>query len=104
LYGKSRLDNDSNHPMGQLTMTQDMPTTNTLIDDLHSQGLAMRRGGAGHMIAHGDANNDDDETTNQTKKDQSKAELDFLRNLPKKTRRHLVKRLQHLELQGALRV
>ena len=87
--------------MGQLTMAQNMPTTNALIDDLHSQGLAMRRGGAGHMIIHGDANSDDDD---EKKKDQSKAELDFLRNLPKKTRHHLVKRLQHLQLQGSLKV
>jgi hypothetical protein len=98
------LDNDSNHPMGQLSLTQNMPTTNQLIEDLHSKGLAMRRGGAGHMMVHSDANHDDDEATDRTKKDQSKMELEFLKNLPRKTKHHLVKRLKHLERQGALKV
>jgi len=104
LYGKSRLDNDSNHPMGQLSLAQDMPTTNELIEDLHSKGLAMRRGGAEHMMVHKDANNDDDEETHQTKQDQSKMELEFLKNLPRKMKHRLVKRLKHLERHGALKV
>jgi hypothetical protein len=98
------LDNDSNHPISQLTLTQNMPTTNELIEDLHNKGLAMRRGGAEHMMVHSDTNNDDDETTNRTKQDELKMELDFLKQLPKKTKHHLIKRLKHLERHGALKV
>jgi hypothetical protein len=90
--------------MGQLTLAENMPTTNELIEDLHSKGLAMRRGGAEHMMVHRDANNDDDETANRTKQDQSKMELEFLKNLPKATKHRLVKRLKHLERHGALKV
>ena len=92
--------------MGQLNFAQDMPTTNELIEDLHSKGLAMRRGGAEHMMVHADANRDDEEEDNErrnrSKQDQSKMELDFLKNLPKKTKHRLVKRLKHLERHGAI--
>jgi len=102
LYGKSRLDTDSNHPISQLTLAQNMPTTNELIEDLHSKGLAMRRGGAEHMMVHADANNDDE--TNQAKQDELRMELEFLKQLPRKTKHLLVKRLKHLERHGALKV
>ena len=106
MYGKSRLDNDSNHPAAQLSLAQNMPTTNELINDLHSKGLAMRRGGAEHMMVHADANrsDDDDEGTHQSKAEQAKMELNFLRDLPKKTKHHLAKRLKHLQQHGALKV
>jgi len=96
------LDNDSNHPISQLTLAQNMPTTNELIEDLHNKGLAMRRGGAEHMMVHKDTNVD--ETTKPSKHDESKMELEFLKQLPKKTKRSLIKRLKHLEMQGALKV
>jgi len=102
LYGKSRLDNDSNHPISQLTLAQNMPTTNELIEDLHSKGLAMRRGGAEHMMVHTNVNDNDE--ANQTKQDESRMELEFLKQLPRKTKHHLVKRLKHLERHGALKV
>ena len=54
-------------------------------------------------MVHSDANHDDEETK-QTKEDQAKMELDFLKNLPRKTKSHLIKRLKHLQLQGALKV
>lgn len=94
--------------MTQLSLAQNMPTTNELINDLHSKGLAMRRGGAEHMIAHGNAHrsddDDDDEKEGRSKKDQAQMELNFLRDLPKKTKHHLAKRLKHLQRQGALKV
>jgi hypothetical protein len=96
------LDNDSNHPISQLTLPQNMPTTNELIEDLHNNGLAMRRGGAEHMMAHKDTNNE--EITHRTKHDESKIELEFLKQLPKKTKHSLIKRLKHLEKHGALKV
>lgn len=102
LYGKSRLDNDSSHPISQLTLTQNMPTTNELIEDLHNKGLAMRRGGAEHMMVHNDLHHD--QTSNQTKQEELKTELEFLRQLPRTMKHHLVKRLKHLEKHGALRV
>ena len=77
LYGKSRLDSDSNHPISQLILTSNMPTTNKLIEDLHSKGLVMRRGGAEHMLAH------NDDTINQVKQDELKMEIEFLKQLPK---------------------
>ncbi len=95
------MDNDSNHPISQLTLAQNMPTTNELIEDLHNKGLAMRRGGAEHMMVHTDTNDDDDETT---KHDELKMELEFLKQLPRTTRHRLVKRLKHLERHGALKV
>ena len=52
------MDNDSNHPVSQLSLAQNMPTTNELIEDLHNKGLAMRRGGAEHMMVHKDSNNE----------------------------------------------
>jgi hypothetical protein len=94
--------------MGQLNAAQNMPTTNQLIEDLHSKGLAMRRGGAEHMMIHNDANKDDDDEDNQRttqiKQEESEMELEFLKQLPRKTRHHLVKRLKHLERHGALKV
>ena len=84
-----------------------MPTTNELISDLHNKGLAMRRGGAEHMMVHADANrrdDDDEEQTNRSKEDESRMELAFLENLPRKTKHRLVKRLKHLERHGALKV
>ncbi|CAF1247850.1 unnamed protein product [Rotaria sordida] len=102
LYGKSRFDNDSNHPISQLTLTQNMPTTNELIEDLHNKGLAMRRGGAEHMIAHSDINNDD--MTNRGKQDELKTELKFLKQLPTQMKHRLIKRLKHLEKRGAIKV
>jgi hypothetical protein len=93
------LDNDSNHPISQLTLAQNMPTPNELIEDLHTKGLAMRRGGAEHMMIHKDAHNDD-----RTKQDELKDELQFLKQLPKQMKHRLVKRLKHLERHGALKV
>ena len=101
LYGKSRLDNDSNHPMGQLSMVSDMPSTSELIEDLHSKGLAMRRGGAEHMMVHTDEN---DESTHRTRQEELKMELEFLTQLPKKMKHRLAKRLKHLERHGMLKV
>ncbi|CAF1122425.1 unnamed protein product [Rotaria sp. Silwood1] len=102
LYGKSRFDNDSNHPITQLTLTQNMPTTNELIEDLHTKGLAMRRGGAEHMMVHNDINNDN--MTNRTKQDELKMELKFLKQLPTSMKHCLIKRLKHLEKHGALKI
>ncbi|CAF1339988.1 unnamed protein product [Rotaria socialis] len=102
LYGKSRFDNDSNHPITQLTLTQNMPTTNELIEDLHTKGLAMRRGGAEHMMAHRDTNNDDGH--NRTKQEELKMELEFLKQLPKQMKSRLHQRLKHLQRHGALKV
>ena len=99
MYGKSRLLNDSNDPITQLTLTQNMPTTNELIEDLHSKGLAMRRSGAEHMMVHRDANDHD-----RTKQDESKMELEFLKQLPKQTKHNLMKRLKHLERHGLIKV
>jgi hypothetical protein len=97
------LDNDSNHPAGQLSLAQNMPTTNELIEDLHSKGLAMRRGGAEHMMVHSiDDNND--EVPHQTRQDELKMELKFLKQLPKQMKHRLVKRLKHLQRQGTLTV
>jgi hypothetical protein len=79
-----------------------MPTTNELIENLHNKGLAMRRGGAEHMMVHTDSNND--EITNRTQFEESKMELEFLKQLPSKTKHSLMKRLQHLERHGALKV
>ncbi|CAF5154885.1 unnamed protein product, partial [Rotaria sp. Silwood1] len=101
-YGKSRFDNDSNHPITQLTLTQNMPTTNELIEDLHTKGLAMRRGGAEHMMVHNDINNDN--MTNRTKQDELKMELKFLKQLPTSMKHCLIKRLKHLEKRGALKI
>ena len=95
------MDNDSNHPISQLFLGQNMPTTNELIDDLHSKGLAMRRGGAEHMMVH---SVDDDDVKHQTKQDELKMELEFLKQLPRKTKHRLIKRLKHLERQGTLKV
>jgi len=82
-----------------------MPTTNELIEDLHNKGYAMRRGGAEHMMVHSDTNkDDDDEVTNQTKQDECKMELEFLKQLPRQTKHLLIKRLKHLEKHGALKV
>ena len=78
-----------------------MPTTNELIEDLHSKGLLMRRGGAEHMMVHSDGN---DESNHLTRTEECKMELDFLKQLPKKMKHRLVKRLKHLERQGALAV
>ena len=93
------MDNDSNHPVSQLSLVQNMPTTNELIEDLHSKGLAMRRGGAEHMMVHKDSNNDDG-----IKQEDSNTELEFLKQLPKKMKHRLVKRLKHLHRHGALKV
>ena len=95
--------------MTQLSLAQNMPTTNELINDLHNKGLAMRRGGAEHMMVHADANrrdddDDDEEESNRTKEEESRMELEFLKNLPRKTKHRLVKRLKHLERHGALKV
>lgn len=92
--------------MAQLSLAQNMPTTNELINDLHSKGLAMRRGGAEHMMVHRDANrsDDDDEETSQSKEDQAKMELNFLKDLPRKTKHHLAKRLKHLQRHGGLKI
>lgn len=79
-----------------------MPTTNELIEDLHNKGLAMRRGGAEHMMIHSDIMNNDGD--NRPKQDEMKMELDFLKQLPKKMKHQLVKRLKHLEKHGALKV
>jgi hypothetical protein len=78
-----------------------MPTTNQLIEDLHNKGLAMRRGGAEHMMIHKDTNN---ETTDRTKQDELNMELEFLQQLPKQTKHRLAKRLKHLERFGALKI
>jgi len=78
-----------------------MPTTNQLIEDLHNKGLAMRRGGGEHMMIHKDTN---DETTDRTKQEELKMELEFLKQLPKKTKHRLVKRLEHLQRFGALQI
>ncbi|CAF2512153.1 unnamed protein product [Rotaria sp. Silwood2] len=40
LYGKSRLDNHSNHQITQLTLVENISTTNELIKNLHNKGLA----------------------------------------------------------------
>jgi hypothetical protein len=98
LYGKSRLDNDSDNPTCRLSLAQNMPSTDELIEDLHSKGLAMRRGGAKHMMVHSD------EQTHRTRADELKLELEFLRQLPKKMKRGLAKRLKHLERHGLLSV
>jgi len=108
LYGKSRLDNDSAHPITQLAAPQAIPTTNELIQDLRKTGgLAMRRGGAEHMMRQGDTNDDDtniDETTQAAKEEEDRMELEFLRQLPKKMKHRLVKRLKHLERHGTIKV
>lgn len=101
LYGKSRLDTDSNDPIGRLAMTQNIPTTNALIQDLQSQGLAMRRGGAEHMMIHP---TERDEDIRRTKDEELKMEVEFLKQLPKKMKHHLVKRLKHLQRTGLIRV
>lgn len=101
------MDNDSSHPTTQLTLAQSAPTTNELIEDLHSKGLAMRRGGAEHMMLHSDINNnnnDDNEKTNNKKQDELKMEIEFLKQLPRKTKHLLVKRLKHLQRHGAIKV
>ncbi|CAF3351637.1 unnamed protein product [Rotaria sp. Silwood1] len=102
LYGKSRFDNDSNHPITQLTLTQNMPTTNELIEDLHNKDLAMRHADDEHMMVHNDINNDN--MTNRTKQDELKMELKFLKQLPTSMKHCLIKRLKHLEKHGALKI
>ncbi|CAF1336632.1 unnamed protein product [Adineta steineri] len=102
LYGKSRLMEGATDPISQLSLTQNMPTTNELIKDLHDKGFAMKRNGAEHMMAHRDIN--DNETTNRSKDDESKFELEFLKRLPKQTKRSLIKRLKHLERHGVIKV
>ncbi|UJR19352.1 hypothetical protein I4U23_022481 [Adineta vaga] len=62
LYGKSRLMEGAIDPVSQLGLTQNMPTTNELIKDLHDKGFAMRRNTTEHMMAHDDIN--DNKTIN----------------------------------------
>ena len=78
-----------------------MRTTNELIEDLHGSGLAMRRGGAEHMMIHSDVQ---DETTQRTKQEDLRMELEFLEQLPSKTKSSLAKRLKHLQRHGLLKV
>lgn len=105
LYGKSRLDNDSNHPITQLSLTQNLPTTHALIADLQTQGLAMKRGGAEHMMAHEDfnRNHDNEDLKRKTKQEVFKQDIEFLQSLPSKMKHRLIKRLKHLERHGAIK-
>ncbi|CAF0987519.1 unnamed protein product [Adineta steineri] len=86
LYGKSRLMEDAADPVSQLNSTQNIPTTNELIKDLYDKGFAMKRNIAEHMMAHGDINDNE-----------SKFELEFMKQPPKTTKRSLKKHLKHLE-------
>lgn len=82
-----------------------MPTTNSLIEDLHNKGLAMKRGGAEHMMIHNDMNtNHDEDDDHLTKQQDLKEDLIFLKSLPKKMKHRLAKRLKHLERHGAIKV
>jgi len=101
LYGKSRLDTDSNDPLARIAMTQNLPTTNALIEDLQSKGLAMKRGGAEHMMVH---SRDKDEDKRRNKEEELKIELEFLSQLPHKMKHRLGKRLKHLQREGLIRV
>jgi len=102
LYGKSRLLNDSTDPITQLALTQTMRSTSELMNDMQSKGLAMTRSGAEHMVGYQDAH--DDESAVANKSDERKLELDFLKQLPRKTKHNLLKRLKHLEKSGMLTV
>ncbi|CAF4718664.1 unnamed protein product, partial [Rotaria sp. Silwood2] len=107
LYGKSRLDNHSNHRITQLTLLENISTTNELIEDLHNKGLAMRHADDKHMMVHNYINNDDDDDddqTNQIKQDELKMELDFIEQLLGKTKYQLYKRLKHLQRYRAIKV
>jgi len=93
--------------MAQLSVPQAIPTTNQLIQGLRNDGLAMRRGGAEHMMRDTDQkfdNDDDEQTTRRENEEQLKMELEFLKQLPKKMKHRLVKRLKHLEKRGAIHV
>lgn len=82
-------------------MTQNLPTTNALIEDLQSKGLAMKRGGAEHMMVH---SRDKDEDKRRNKEEELKIELEFLSQLPHKMKHRLGKRLKHLQREGLIRV
>ncbi|CAF1017492.1 unnamed protein product [Adineta steineri] len=82
LYGKSRLMEDAADPVSQLNSTQNIPTTNELIKDLHDKGFAMKRNIAEHMMTHGDTNDN---------------ELEVIKQSPKKNKCSLIKRLKYLE-------
>lgn len=100
------MDNDSNHPITQLSLTQNLPTTHALIADLQTQGLAMKRGGAEHMMAHEDfnRNHDNEDLKRKTKQEEFKQDIEFLQSLPSKMKHRLIKRLKHLERHGAIKV
>lgn len=98
LYGKSRLDNDPNLPAGQMPLSQNIPTTKALIDDLHGKGLVVRRG-ADHIMIHSD---DRDEDSQRYKAEEDKMQLAFLMDLPQKTKHRLMKRLKHLQRHGLI--
>ena len=82
-------------------MTQNLPTTNALIEDMQSKGLAIKRAGAEHMMVH---SRDNDDEARRNKDEELKLELEFLTQLPHKMKHRLGKRLKHLQRAGLIRV
>ncbi|CAF4680343.1 unnamed protein product, partial [Rotaria sp. Silwood2] len=94
LYGKSCLDNHSHYRITQLTLVENISTTNELIEDIHNKGLAIRHATDEHIMVHNYINNnndDDDEQTNQIEQDKLKMELDFIEKLLRKIEHQLYK-------------
>ncbi|CAF3946308.1 unnamed protein product, partial [Rotaria magnacalcarata] len=81
LYGKSRLDNHSNHRI--------------------TKGLIMRHVEDEHMMVYSYIN---DDGTNQIEQNELKMELDFIERLLRKTKHQLYKRLEHLQRHRAIKV
>ena len=84
--------------MTQLGLAQSVPTTNALIADMQTKGLAMKRGGAEHMMAHDDLNRsrDHQEIQRKTKQEELKLEIVFLQFQRKQIKHQLMKLLKHL--------